>query len=141
MEITNAFIGKISQPTSTEITAALGTTADLWQQLIDWLAAKQGVTEQDWKPVYPHKYGWSVKMKFKKRTIVYLGPCDGCFRASFILGDKAVAAARAAKLSISLMKRIDEARRYPEGTGVRLTVKRAADLAAVRALVQIKLAN
>jgi hypothetical protein len=72
---------------------------------------------------------------------VYLAPCVGCFRVAFILGDKAVAAARQGDLSKSTLKLIDEAPRYPEGTGLRLTVKAAKNLAAIRKLALIKLAN
>jgi hypothetical protein len=36
---------------------------------------------------------------------------------------------------------IDEARRYAEGTGLQLIVRRASDLLAIQKLVEIKLAN
>jgi hypothetical protein len=106
---------------------------------VDWLA-EQGVADQEWKSVSP-KYGWSLRLKLKKRTIVYLGPCDGCFRVAFALGDKAMAAARQSDLSKSVLKILDEATRYAEGTGVRLMVKGTKDLAAVRKLALVKLAN
>jgi hypothetical protein len=140
MEASNAFIGQTTQPTTPQITAALGLTVDLWQQLIDWLVIDQGIDEQEWKSLSP-KYGWSLRMKMKKRTIVYLGPCGDCFRASFVLGDRAVAAARQAALPKSVLSAIDEARRYAEGTGLQLLVHRASELPAIQKLVQIKLAN
>jgi hypothetical protein len=139
MDIPNAFIGKSAQPTSEEVSAALGSTAEVWKQLLDWLA-EQGVADQEWKSSSP-KYGWSLRMKLKKRTIVYLGPCDGCFRVAFVLGDRAVAATRKSDLSKSALKLLDEAPRYAEGTGVRLMVKASEDLADVRRLAIIKLAN
>jgi hypothetical protein len=140
MEPVNALIGHAAQPTPQEIAAILGATAALWQQFTDWLAAEHAIADQEWKSSSP-KYGWSLLLKLKKRTIVYLGPCEGCFRASFVLGDKAVAAARASDLPKSVLAVIDASRRYAEGTGVRLLVKRPGDLAAVRKLALIKLAN
>jgi hypothetical protein len=77
----------------------------------------------------------------KKRNIVYLGPCAGCFRVAFVLGDKAVAAARKSDLAKSTLKIIDEAPRYAEGTGVRLIVKAEKDLGAIKKLALIKMAN
>ena len=74
METLNAFIGKTKQPTETEIVAALGAAAAQWKQLVEWLA-EQGVAEQEWKSSSA-KYGWSFLLKLKKRTIVYLGPCE-----------------------------------------------------------------
>jgi hypothetical protein len=139
METPNAFIGKATLPTPEEVSAALGATAEVWKQLVDWLA-EQGVADLEWKSVSP-KYGWGLRMKLKKRTIVYLGPCDGCFRVAFVLGDRAVAAARQSNLSKGALKLLDEAPRYAEGTGMRLMVKASDDLADVRQLARIKLAN
>jgi hypothetical protein len=60
---------------------------------------------------------------------------------AFVLGDKAVEAARQSKLPKAVMKIIDEAPRYPEGTGVRLEIAARKDLAAVKKLAAVKLAN
>jgi hypothetical protein len=139
METVNAFIGKTVRPTEAEVAAALGSTAALWKQLVDWMA-EEGVAIQEWNSYSP-KAGWALKLKQKKRTIVYLAPCAGHFRIAFILGDKAVAAARKSDLAKSTLKLLDEAPRYAEGTGVRLMVKAAKDLAAIRKLALIKMAN
>ena len=72
-----------------------------------------------------------------KRRIVYLVPSNGCFQASFILGDKALGAARLAKLP----KKATEGTRYPEGTGIRIAVKSEKDVALVEKLAAVKLAN
>jgi Protein of unknown function (DUF3788) len=141
VKLLNAFIGKAEQPSSQEIAAALGTSAAQWNELIAWMATRLGVATQEWKGIYVHKYGWSLTLKLKKRTIVYMGPCIGGFRVAFTLGDKAVAAAKAAKLPARIQKALAEAPRYAEGTGLRLVVTRAADLAPVRKLAEIKLAN
>jgi hypothetical protein len=135
----NAFIGQTAQPAPEEVTAALGESNDAWTTLLDWLA-EQGVAVEEWKSISP-KYGWSLRLKLKKRTIVHLSPCTGCFRAAFILGDKAVAAARNSDLSKDVLKLLDEATRYAEGTGIRLVVRQKKDLAAIRKLAVIKLAN
>jgi hypothetical protein len=139
METVNAFIGRTKKPTEAEVVAALGSTAALWKQLVDWMV-EQGATIQEWNSYSP-KAGWALKLKQKKRTIVYLGPCDGCFRVAFILGDRAVAAARKSDLSKNTLKLLDEAPRYAEGTGVRLMVKAAKELAAIKKLALIKMAN
>jgi hypothetical protein len=139
METVNAFIGKTKAPTETEVNAALGSTAALWKQLVDWMA-EQGVGESEWNSYSP-KAGWALKLKQKKQNIVYLSPCADCFRVSFALGDKAVAAARKSDLAKSALKILDEAPRYAEGTGVRLMVKAERDLAAIKKLALIKMAN
>jgi hypothetical protein len=139
METPNVFIGKTKAPTETEVDAALGSTAALWKQLVDWMA-EQGADESEWNSSGA-KYGWALRLKVKKRNIVYLSPCAGCFRVAFALGDRAVAAARKSDLSKSTLKLLDEAPRYPEGTGVRLMVKASKDLAAIKKLALFKMAN
>ncbi len=139
MEALNAFIGKLSQPTETDIEAVLGDATQLWKDLIRWFA-DLGVGEQEWKSTSP-KYGWSLRLKIKKRTIVYLAPCHGCFRAAFVLGDRAVEAARKISLPKKTLQLLDEAPRYGEGTGLRLIVKDAKDLSSIRKIASVKLAN
>lgn len=140
MDFTNAFVGKIEKPTPQELFMALGPSAEAWDQLVDWIGKEHGVTSQEWKS-YSSKFGWSMKLILKKRTILHLGPCQGYFQVACILGDKAIKAAKQSKLPKSLTKLIDEAPRYPEGTGIRVMVKKTADLAFVRRLAEIKLAN
>ena len=70
-----------------------------------------------------------------------MAPCEGSFRVSFILGERAVLAARQSGLSARLLKTIDEAPKYPEGTGIRLQIKGPKDMPAVRKLAVAKLEN
>jgi hypothetical protein len=140
MDISNAFIGRKDQPTDTEVLSVLGKSAPPWKELVAWLAQEQGVTGQEWKSVSP-KYGWALRLSVNKRNIVHLSPCADCFRVVLILGDRAVKAALQSDLPKSIADQIRNARRYAEGTGVRLVVKRAGDLPAIRKLALIKLAN
>lgn len=139
MNIPNAFLGRKDRPTGREVLSVLGDSADIWEEFVAWLAAK-GVNGQQWKSSSP-KYGWSLRLSVKKRNIVYLSPCEGCFQVSFALGDRAVAAALASDLPKNIIDEIRGARRYAEGTGVRLLVKRPDDVPAIRKLALIKLAN
>ena len=138
--LTNAFIDKAEQPTDAELSAALGSSRALWDRLVSDLATKQDVTIEEWNS-YSRKAGWSLRLKRKKRNIVYLAPSTGCFTAAFVLGGKAVQAARDSGLPKRAIRIIDEAPRYPEGVGVRIEVKGPADVALVEKLAEIKLAN
>ncbi len=138
--IPNAFIDKPSQPTDAELAAALGSAKPLWDQLLAELAAEHEVNVREWKS-YSRKAGWSLRAKRKSRTIVWLGPSKDSFRVAFILGDKAMQAARATKLPSRVVKALNAAPKYPEGTGVRLQVKAKTDLGAIKKLAAIKLAS
>ena len=141
MEYTNAFLGKPTQPSEPEVAATLGSTQKLWDEFIRWMAEKEGITAQEWKGIVVNKYGWSLRLKQKARNIVYLGPGNGCFMVSFVLSDKALSAAKHQHLPQAVQDVLNSAPRYPEGNGVRLLVHRAADLAAIRKIASIKIAN
>jgi len=136
----NAFIGKPQKPTDAELAAALGTAKALWDRLLAGLADEHSLTVQEWNS-YSRKAGWSLRLKLKERNILYLAPCQGCFFVSFALGDKAVQAARQSGLPQSVVKIINEAKRYAEGTAVRIEIKNAKDIETVTKLAGIKLAH
>jgi hypothetical protein len=52
-----------------------------------------------------------------------------------------MAAAQQSKLSKSVLKALDEAPHYAEGTGIRLMVHESKDLHPIRILAAVKLAN
>ncbi len=136
----NAFIGRTEAPDEAVLAAALGPLKSVWDGLIAEMAAEHEVTVLEWKSYRP-KYGWSARLARKKRTILWLVPYAACFQVTFILGDKAMKAARECGLSASARKILDAAPKYPEGTGIRLLIRGPKDLATVRKLALVKLAN
>ena len=60
---------------------------------------------------------------------------------SFVLSDKALQVARQAHLPKAVGDTLASAPHYPEGNGVRLVVRRAGDLPAIRKIAAIKPAN
>jgi hypothetical protein len=139
VDFPNAFIGRKTQPSAKDLAAALADSLEAWKELTAWLTAK-GISCKEWHSTSP-KYGWALRPKLKSRNILYMGPCSGCFRVSLVLGDRAVAAAHASDLPKAVLKEIAGARRYAEGTSIRLLVKTAEDLVPIRTLVEIKLQN
>lgn len=138
--IANAFIGKAAQPTARELASKLGATKDLWNALVKDITKECGITSKEWNSYSP-KAGWSLRLKQKKRNIVYLAPCDGCFRVAFILGDKGMKVARTLGFPAKIARLIEEAPRYPEGSAIRFEVKAAEDVDVVKQLVKIKIEN
>lgn len=136
----NAFIGKTVEPAEADLSKALGPAKPVWDGLLADLAAQHDVAIQEWK-CYSPKAGWSLRLKRGKRTIVWLSPCEGCFQAAFILGDKALLAARQSDLSVQALRALDQAKKYPEGTGVRLLIKSPKDIPTVKKLAVVKLEN
>lgn len=136
----NAFIGKLTQPTPKELAAKLGQSKELWNQLVSEVVQECGITDKEWN-CYSPKAGWSLRLKQKKRNIVYLAPGNGCFQMALILGDKAMKIAKNAEFPKKFVKLIAEAPRYPEGNAIRFEVTSADDVAVVKHLAKIKVEN
>ena len=135
----NAFAGKTATPKDNELAAALGPAKKLWDELAHNLE-REGGLNPEWGSSST-KAGWSLRLKRTDRIIVYLLPHQGSFQVAFVLGDKAVKVAQQSGLPAHIRKIISEARRYAEGTGVRIPVKAPDDLAAIKQLARIKLEN
>ncbi|MCP4573461.1 MAG: DUF3788 domain-containing protein [bacterium] len=136
----SAFADKAHEPRPAELAAVLGRSAARWSELVAHLEADFAPVTREW--VFSGaKWGWSLRLKRKKRAIVYLTPGEKFFRAGFALGEKAVAAVRNMGLPAETLELIDEADRYAEGRAVRLEVRTKADLEPVRIIAAAKLAN
>ena len=136
----NAFAGQATQPTERQLASALGKADVLWHDLVTDLNRDLKLDAEEWNSS-SIKAGWSLRLKLKNRNIVYLGPSKGCFLASFALGDKAIAEARKSKLPADVLKLVEQAKHYPEGTAVRIEVHTAQDANAVKTLAEIKIEN
>jgi hypothetical protein len=134
------FDDKSEVPAKNEVAKVLGRTSILWNQLKGLLATRYEPLTETWK-FYSQKSGWSLQLKRKKRTVLYLIPCKGHFVAAFVLGDKAVKAAQESDLPVSILERIGKAKRYVEGRGISIEVKSKKDLSHVEELAEIKMAN
>lgn len=136
----NAFIDHVAPPSRTELAAALGPAHPAWDRLLSQLAEDFDVDSHEWR-CHSLKWGWSLRVKRGKRTIVWLSPVNGALIVTFVLGARAVAAAQAAKLPPRQLKLITDAKQYPEGRVVRLVIKTERNLAVARRLAAIKVAN
>jgi hypothetical protein len=135
---TNAFIGKSQPPTDQQLSAVLGPAKALWDQVLTELADELRISGCDWHS-YSLKAGWSLRVRHGDRVILYLAPVQGSFRASFALGDKAVQAALASGLPQPVMEIIRGAKKYAEGTAVRIDVNGEADIEVVKKLAKAKI--
>ena len=136
------FPDKNTPPSDVELRAALAETAGLWEELIARLAAHFPPIDVVWN-IASKKTGWSARVNHRKRTIVYLLPCDGFFQVSLALGEKAATAARTSELRDALLPLIDAAPKYAEGRGIRFEIHRGDDdkVAIAEALALLKMAN
>jgi uncharacterized protein DUF3788 len=133
----SAFREKNRPPSDDDLRAVLGKTYASWRKLIDLVGARIEPITQLWG-FTSASTGWGLRLRHKERVILYMTPQKGQFLVSFALGEKAVTAARAARLSPAILNAIAVAPTYAEGRGVRIVVKNSRAIPALAALAQIK---
>ena len=131
---------KAVKPVESELKETLGASFLLWNQLKNHLNAFLDNPSEEWN--YPgKKYGWSFRLKSKKRNIIYFLPGHGFFKVAFVFGQKAFEKVLQSKVKETIKQSLREARQYAEGRGIRIDVNEENDLQDIKMLVQIKLAN
>ncbi len=104
------------------------------------LPAKYDPLAEDWG-FAGQNWGWSLRLKHKKRTVLCLTPCKRHFLVGLAFGEKAVKAAHQSDLPAPVLNEIDDSKKYAEGRAVRLAVKAKKDRIAAEKLAAIKMAN
>ena len=134
----SALDDKSQVPTESDLAVVLGPAKQLWDELCEALAAEFSPLTQKWS--YSGKqWGWSLALKQKKRTIVYLTPSEGFLYAGFALGERAVVAALHGGLPPAVVEVIETSRKYAEGRAVRLEVHTTEDVPHVLDIAAAKM--
>jgi hypothetical protein len=119
----SAFDDRTHRPEPADLEITLGKAAGFWDQLVAHVADHYAPITELWQ-FAGTKYGWSLRLRRKERTVLYLTPQRGMFLVGLALGEKAVQAALRGGLPADVRAVIDGAPRYAEGRGVRPPVAR-----------------
>jgi hypothetical protein len=131
------FEDRTSAPDGTALAAELGPAKTRWDELVAHVAEAYPPVGEEWT----FYKSWSLRLKHKKRTILYLLPRERMFLCAFVFGGRATEAARQSRLPKAVLKAIDEAPVYAEGRGFRLEVRTDRDVETMRRLAAIKMAT
>ena len=133
------FMDKSQIPADDDLRGALGDKYSLWMAIRDRVYEKYPEGLEEWN--FPgKKYGWSFRIKDKKRAIVYLLPGDQAFRAAFVFGGRAFEAILKSEVSEQIKSDLEGAKVYAEGRGIRIPVPDRSSLKDISILIDIKLA-
>ena len=133
----SAFHDQACMPTDDAVRGVLGDAYASWAQLLGLVVKRIGPVSEVWKYTSANT-GWGLRILAQDRVILYMTPQPRQFIVSFALGERAVAAARLARLSGRVLKVIGDAPRYAEGRGVRVTVRDGRDIPTLSRLAEIK---
>lgn len=137
---TSIFTDKNIVPTDVDLSESLGQCYELWQNIKEYVLLKNPKATAEWN--YPGvKYGWSFRIKDKKRAIIYLLPREKYFKAAFVFGQKATNAVLDSNVSEAIKAELKAARIYAEGRGISVEVKNSLLVNDIKELVDIKIAH
>lgn len=140
MQDISIFTDKAIVPTIEDLDGKIGKTYSLWMQIREFVYQKYPNGVEDWN--YPgKKYGWSFRIKDKKRAILYFLPRENYFKVAFVFGQKALDQILETTISESIKNDLLSAKKYAEGRGVSIDVKNDSVIPDIQKLVETKLAN
>jgi len=127
-----------AEPVTADLARVLGPSEKVWHELISRMGAAYGPLTEDWS-FSGAKYGWILRLKQKKRVVLRLTPQIDAFLVGIVLGDRALTLLRRGDLSPGVLSLIDGAPRYGEGTGIRIPVASAGDIADIEVIIEAKM--
>jgi hypothetical protein len=138
--MSSIFIDKSVKPDNQMLAQVLGISFKLWEKIKSSLINDYGKLDEEWK-YYGQKIGWTLKLLYKKRNLFFFTPYEKYFQIAFVFGDKAVAVVEQSDFPPTIIDEIKNARKYVEGRGLRIAVKKQSDIRIVLKLTEIKVMN
>ncbi len=135
---TSIFMDKAQIPDDALLKSALGNLSNTWIEIRHYVFEVYPTAKEEWNSSGA-KYGWSFRIKDKKRAIIYLLPRNKYFLVVFVFGEKASIDALKSDISQDIKDIIQSAKVYAEGRGFRIDVRNREILMDIKKLIDIKL--
>ncbi len=140
MDDISIFQDKAIKPTDKDLVEKLESTYTLWTRIQESVMEKYPNGLAEWN--FPgKKYGWSYRIKDKKRAIIYFLPRSKYFKVAFVFGQKATDTVLGSDISSDIKTELEQATKYAEGRGIRIDIKNDSILPDIDRLIEIKLDN
>ncbi len=124
MEDISILSDKAKVPTEQELKLSLSATYKLWTELAGYVMKKYPEGRKEWNYT-GKKYGWSYRIKDKKRAILYFLTREKYFKVAFVFGQKATDAVLKTTIDLAIKTELEGARKYAEGREVGIDVRSA----------------
>lgn len=136
----SVFTDKTTQPISEDLKSALGNHLENWLELEQFTHKNAPHATGEWH-FSGEKFGWSYRIKDRKRVLVYLLPRVQFFKVALVFGDKALAKINESAISESIKTDLNAAKKYAEGRGIRIDVLDKSTINDLKLLIKIKIEN
>lgn len=128
---------KSNLPDDNDVKSAIGDNFNIWQKIKDYVYQEYPAGKEEWN--FPgKKYGWSFRIKDKKRAILYFLPRDGYFKVGFVFGQKACDYIAESDINKQIITNLMNAKKYAEGRGVIFEAD-SDSLSDIKKLIKVKL--
>ena len=134
------FTEATKEPDNNNLQAALDKLFSEWQEIRNYVLGKYPSAVEQWS-FTSEKYGWSFRIKDKKRAILYMLPRDKFFKVALVFGQKASDVIFESNISEAIKDELKAAKVYAEGRGIRIDIKNEKLIKDVKTLIDIKLAH
>ena len=137
----SAFGDKAVMPDDNAVSAVLGDTANIWDELRAYVTDNYPNVAGEWKH-YGKAAGWSYKLLSKKRNLLFFVPRESMFRLRVVLGEKGCACVETDnELPEEIKQAFRDAVPYTEGRSVDIDIERREQILAIKRLLKIKHEN
>ena len=134
------FVDKNLKPTTKDLEKGLGDTFHIWKSFEDFTKKNYPDATCEWN-FSGEKFGWSYRIKDKKRVLIYLLPRDRFFKTAFVFGQKATSQIMESDISESIKTELKIAKANAEGRGIRIEIKDQSNFEDIQKLIKIKISN
>jgi hypothetical protein len=131
------FIERGCPPSEREISKALGSTLESWNELSRWLAQTLRA-KRELRYMYGKKYGWALRFQNGGRLLCALYPTQSGFTVQVILNQNALEQVTQITLSNNVKQAIDRAHLYAEGKWLFIPFHSEPDMATIKQLLMLK---
>lgn len=140
MQDCSVFMDKRVVPTLDALKVEIDKSYVFWKEIEGFVLEKYPDAKMEWN--YPgKKYGWSYRLKDKRRAILYFLPRKNYFKVAFVFGQKATDLILASSLSEIIKEELSQATKYAEGRGFGISIEGDNLISDIKRLVEIKLAH
>lgn len=137
---TSVFIDLAKTPGAADLEILIGSTYPIWMEIRNFVFEKYPAAIEEWH-VAVKKYGWSFRIKDKKRAIIYLSPRKGFFKVAMVFGQKASNQIFNSEIKEFIKCELMNSKVYVEGRVLSIDVLDLLYLTDIKKLVEIKIAN
>ena len=137
----SVFEDKTVMPDEDMVSAVLGSSSSVWDELHGHIADNYPNVIGEWKH-YGKAAGWTYKLLSKKRNLLFFVPMAAHFRLRIVLGKKASSCAQNDnELPDEIKESICAATPYAEGRSIDIDIDHREQLDAIKRLLRIKYDN